>query len=436
MSQRILRPILLSVLVLLLGLDTTSAAAFKRVRAGEPAPSFTLQDLDGKPVSLEEFRGNPCTILVFWALWSPRSLPLLKDVQKLVDEFGPKGLRAVTINVEGERAPADLRDRIRAFLEKNAIHLPVLLDQGLEQYNTWGVIATPATAFLGKDLEVLYEFSGHPTSAYEDMRDQVLKALGLEEEAAQAARPRRERYKADKRVMLHYGLARTLFQRGQFSKAERKLRKVLKQDPGFPDAHALRGVILLGMVREGKKRASLDEARAEFAKAVELDATEPLGLAGLARFALDEGDEAKALDLARRAVEYTEDADLPVLPPLEPAPEEKSEGADDALGKASATGAAPSAEAGAGTPEAQEKAPASGGAPEAQKVQDEGGAPPGPRSVVTLYLERASARLAAGDREGAKALIAPVVEGLLGIPERPHMKGKGRMMLRMKAPSQ
>ena len=418
MSQRILRPILLSVVVLLLGLDTTSAAAFKRVSAGQPAPSFSLPDLDGRTVSLEEFRGSPCTILVFWALWSPRSLPLLKDVQKLVDEFGPKGLRALTVNVEGESAPADLRDRIRAFLEENAIRLPVLLDLGLVQYNTWGVIATPATAFLGKDLEVIYEFSGHPTSAYQDMRDQVLRALGLEEETAEAARPRRERYKADKRVMLHYGLARTLFQRGQFSKAERKLRKVLKQDPGFPDAHALRGVILLGMVREGKKKASLDKAREEFAKAVELDPTEPLGLAGLARFALDDGDEAEALDLARRAVEHTEDEDLPALPPLEPAEPEPE-------GKA---GEAP------GTAPAAEEIPARGtetAAPEAR------GPDQGPRAVVTLYLDRAAARLEAGDREGARALLVPVVEGLLGIPEKPRMKGMGKkMMLRMRAPSQ
>ncbi len=409
MSQRILRTILLSMLALLLGFNTTSAAAFKRVSTGQPAPLFTLPDLDGKPVSLEEFRGSPCTIVVFWALWSPRSLPLLKDVQRLVDEFGPKGLRALTVNAEGESAPGDLRDRIRTFLEKNAIRLPVVLDQDLDQYNTWGVIATPATAFLGRDLEVIYEFSGHPTSAYEDMRDQVLKALGLEEEAAQAAKPRRERYRADKPVMLHYGLARTLFRRGQFSKAERKLRKVLKQDPAFPDAHALRGVILLGMVREGKKRASPQEAREEFAKAVELDATEPLGLAGLARFALDEGDEAKALDLARRAVEYTEDADLPALPPLEPAGE-----AEPAPGEKARE-----------TRESPEEAPAAGGA-----------AARGPRAVVTLYLDRAAARLEAGDREGARALLGPVVEGLLGIPEKPRMKGRGKMMLRMKAPAQ
>jgi peroxiredoxin len=35
---------------------------------GAPPPAFTLEDLDGKKVSLAEYRGRP-VVLYFWATW-------------------------------------------------------------------------------------------------------------------------------------------------------------------------------------------------------------------------------------------------------------------------------------------------------------------------------------------------------------------------------
>lgn len=35
---------------------------------GQPAPQFTLPDLDGKPVSLDQFHGR-VVLLYFWATW-------------------------------------------------------------------------------------------------------------------------------------------------------------------------------------------------------------------------------------------------------------------------------------------------------------------------------------------------------------------------------
>ncbi len=445
--------------ILLPGLPTASAAAFKRVHPGEPAPAFTLPDLDGNPVSLESFRESPATLVVFWAIWSPRSVPLLKEAQRLLEEFGPKGFRVLTINAD-EGATAE---RVRSFTEENGIRLPVLLDSNLEEYNAWGVIATPASALLGRDLKVLYTLSGHPTSTYQDLREQIMKALGLEEEVVRAAQPRRKRYKAAKRVTLQYGLARTLFRRGQFTKALRKLRKVLKQDPNFPDAHALKGLILLGLAKEGKGPGE-EAAREAFAEALKLDGTVPLALAGSAWFALRDGDVKTALEQARRAVSFSEDEELPELPPL--GTESRAQAAGGQAGqpasagksgqtappeeppaaKAETPGGAPesSQEGNPGTPAAQPEAtppaePAAGpegagsGPPSAAAEEPSAEAPvrpESPRSRITAYLDRAEERLAAGDTDGARRLISTVVEGLLGIPERPAIKGMNEKMRR------
>lgn len=53
---------------------------------GTPAPDFTLNDVDGKPVSIKDFLGKK-VVLVFWASWCPdcrEEIPLLKKMQAKV----------------------------------------------------------------------------------------------------------------------------------------------------------------------------------------------------------------------------------------------------------------------------------------------------------------------------------------------------------------
>jgi cytochrome oxidase Cu insertion factor (SCO1/SenC/PrrC family) len=37
-----------------------------RVKVGQPAPDFTLEDADGRPVTLSDFRGKKSVVLVFY----------------------------------------------------------------------------------------------------------------------------------------------------------------------------------------------------------------------------------------------------------------------------------------------------------------------------------------------------------------------------------
>jgi cytochrome oxidase Cu insertion factor (SCO1/SenC/PrrC family) len=37
-----------------------------RIKVGQPAPDFTLEDIDGKQVSLSEFHGKKSVVLVFY----------------------------------------------------------------------------------------------------------------------------------------------------------------------------------------------------------------------------------------------------------------------------------------------------------------------------------------------------------------------------------
>lgn len=416
--------------------DSTSAAAFKRVKEGDAAPVFTLPVLDGGAVSLEEYKDNPLTILSFWGTWNPRSKDLLVDEQKLLDEFGEKGLKVLTVNAEGANPPSDLEEILQKFLSENSLKLRVAVDRELDQYNAWGVIATPATAFLDKDLKIVYEFAGRPTSAFADMREKIMEILGIVEETPLARKPKRTRFKAPKAIQLRYGLAKVLFDRGQMKKGLRKLeRDVLKKLPEFPEAHALKGAFHLGLYREGNQTEAAN-AREAFAKALELDETVPLALAGLAHFSLVDGELEKAIDLTRKAVSYTEPEELPAL----------GSGGDEASGEevASEEVAAPEEAEKAGsiadeTVEGGEVATSEkGSASGEEKTADSGpdAEPEKPAASVEArvdeQLTKAEEALKTGSDDEARALVSQIVEGLLNIKAKPKMKGQGLLIQQQK----
>lgn len=42
------------------------AADLNRVKVGDAAPDFTIEDQDGKPVTLSDYRGQKTVVLVFY----------------------------------------------------------------------------------------------------------------------------------------------------------------------------------------------------------------------------------------------------------------------------------------------------------------------------------------------------------------------------------
>ena len=46
--------------------DGLVATDLERVKVGDPAPDFSLEDENGKPITLSQFRGKNSVILVFY----------------------------------------------------------------------------------------------------------------------------------------------------------------------------------------------------------------------------------------------------------------------------------------------------------------------------------------------------------------------------------
>lgn len=63
------------------------------------APDFTLQDLDGKTVSLSDFRGK-VVVLDFWATWCPPCRASIPGLERLHRTYSQKGLVLLAVSLD------------------------------------------------------------------------------------------------------------------------------------------------------------------------------------------------------------------------------------------------------------------------------------------------------------------------------------------------
>jgi cytochrome c biogenesis protein CcmG/thiol:disulfide interchange protein DsbE len=126
-------------MLLLSRLPTTSATA-----VGNPAPDFSLADLDGNPVRLADLRGRP-VILNFWASWCGpcvEEFPLLRDA---ATTHADDGLVVVGV-VYRDRSEA-----ARDFMARNGGTWAAAMDPGDRVADAYGVIGPPETYFIARD---------------------------------------------------------------------------------------------------------------------------------------------------------------------------------------------------------------------------------------------------------------------------------------------
>ena len=118
--------------------DCPSCSSFgvQRFPEKKEAPAFSLKGLDGKTVSLSDFRGKP-VLLVFWATWCPTCREGINLLEKF--SIGKKDQFAILLlTIDGER-----EKRAERIIKEDHITLPVLLivkEKILDHYGVRGWI--------------------------------------------------------------------------------------------------------------------------------------------------------------------------------------------------------------------------------------------------------------------------------------------------------
>ncbi len=126
---------------------------------GAPAPGFELPTLDGGALALEELRGQP-VVLTFWASWCTTCKDDVPTLQRVVADWGPRGVQVVGVVIEDSLRAATLA------AEEARLRYPSVYDGADEVRTAYGVRGTPETFLLDGDGRVAARWIG-PLPAHE-----------------------------------------------------------------------------------------------------------------------------------------------------------------------------------------------------------------------------------------------------------------------------
>jgi cytochrome c biogenesis protein CcmG, thiol:disulfide interchange protein DsbE len=118
---------------------------------GEQAPAFSLPDLRGRSVALDNFRGKP-VLLTFWASWCRLCIAEADLFDKLHQEMGP---RLVVLGLDVDDDPEELQH----FLKLRPVSYPILIagDFSSPIPRTYDLVGTlPLTVVIDPGGHVIY----------------------------------------------------------------------------------------------------------------------------------------------------------------------------------------------------------------------------------------------------------------------------------------
>lgn len=134
--------------------------------AQKPAPAFSLPDVSGSMISLEDYQGQ-VVLINFWASWCGpcrQEMPLLEALHQ---RYAPLGFTMIGINVEEDSSLAD------GFLRDTPVTFPILYDRENVVSKTYDVIAMPTTIIVDRAGEIRYVHHGYKPGYENDYQDQV-----------------------------------------------------------------------------------------------------------------------------------------------------------------------------------------------------------------------------------------------------------------------
>ncbi len=151
--------------------DAPRPFAVARVTPAEPAPDFTLPDLAGRPVRLQDFRGR-VVLLNFWATWCEPCRQEIPAMQELVRELEPRGLVLLAVNYQETPAQA------AAFARDVKLTGLVLLDADGAAAQRFHVTGLPASFFIDRNGVLVGSVLGYRDWRLPAARTYVMGLLG------------------------------------------------------------------------------------------------------------------------------------------------------------------------------------------------------------------------------------------------------------------
>ncbi|MDD4645304.1 MAG: TlpA disulfide reductase family protein [Bacteroidales bacterium] len=145
--------------------QATLIQELKSKMINETAQPFSLKDIDGKTVSLSDYRGK-IVILDLWATWCVPCIASFPAMQKQIEKHPDVVFLFIAINEKG----GDALERVRKFMSKNKYSFHVLMDEPISNTSdkfkitsTYKPTGIPAKYFIDKGGKLRFISKGFST---------------------------------------------------------------------------------------------------------------------------------------------------------------------------------------------------------------------------------------------------------------------------------
>lgn len=146
------------------------ASAWLRAASLSPMPDVTLQNADGKPVPLADYKGK-VLLVDFWASWCTSCKTSFPAIDALSEEYGPRGFDVLAVNLDERRRDAD------AFLGDRPHHVTILFDPKGASPVAFGVKGMPTSFLIDRTGHIRFTHVGYSGNVAETYRREVAALL-------------------------------------------------------------------------------------------------------------------------------------------------------------------------------------------------------------------------------------------------------------------
>lgn len=124
---------------------------------GTPAPDFSLPDVDGRIVSLQDFKGSKGLVVAFLCNHCPFVIHIRSEFAKFAREYQPKGIAVVAINSNDPAAyPDDAPEKMKTEAQAAGYTFPYLFDETQSVAKAYRAACTPDLFLFDGQRKLVY----------------------------------------------------------------------------------------------------------------------------------------------------------------------------------------------------------------------------------------------------------------------------------------
>lgn len=160
----------LTVCLALLVLCSLPSPAFAvTVSAGDRAPMFISETLEGDSFILKEHLGKNVVLLNFWSVFCRDCLSRIEAMNKIHDLYQERNFEL--IGIAGDPPTDRMLTQVKKYAAK--MHFDVVLDPELEIYESYGVEVIPFAVLVNRDGKVVMAIQSLDPEPLKEISDAI-----------------------------------------------------------------------------------------------------------------------------------------------------------------------------------------------------------------------------------------------------------------------